>query len=290
MLRNNQSMMTAAARKRLAPLMCRLAAAFATGIWFPALCRATTVTDLSGHGHNGTLGVGFTGATSPTLTGSYATFTNLTDTIDLAGNVPLTNQATYEATVLFTNTTYPLSNNEGLIWSSYQDSVQDTRISIQGGGQLTAFSYPVNNPNQFTNGSLQTGVWYDLAYVYDGSQEREYVNGQLIASRAASGNISIGSANIMALGALPRDGQVPAAYSFEGDLASVRISNIALYSGSSYNAISGPGDFSDGASTQALYDFAPVPEPSSLCILAGFAGAGLTRRRRKTESTFRATL
>jgi hypothetical protein len=257
-----------------------LVASVALGL-LPAVGHATlstTVPDLSGHGHTGTLGTSFNGATSPTLLPSYASFTRSTDTINLAGNVSLTNKATYEATILFTTTSFPNPNdNGGLIWNSYSDNLQDTRLEIQNGGELVGFSYPVNNPNTFAAGALLTGVWYDLAYVYDGSQERMYVNGALVASRPASGNISIGSGT-MAIGALMRDGQDDSA--FLGDIASLRISNTARYTGSSYNALSGPADFSNDASTQALYQFAPVPEPASACMIAAVAAVWSLRRRR----------
>jgi hypothetical protein len=132
---------------------------------------AVTITDLSGHGHNGVTATGFAGATAPTFNGSYATFTLPTDTLLLSGDVSLGNHATYEAMVRFSTTSYLSgSETEGGIWDSWQIFEQDTRISILDGGHLLAYTYGVESPTkELSGGSLQTGVWYNLAYVYDGS-------------------------------------------------------------------------------------------------------------------------
>jgi hypothetical protein len=96
-----------------------------------------------------------------------------------------------------------------------------------------------------------TGVWYDLAYVYNGSQESVYVDGSLVESRSAGGDIGIGGSAIMSIGAMFRDGGI--APSFIGDIQSLRISEIARYSGDSYSA--SMSDFTNDPSTLLLYNF-----------------------------------
>jgi hypothetical protein len=237
-----------------------------------------TVPDLSGHGHTGTLGAGFTGATSPTLNGAYGTFAQETDTIQLAGNIAFTNQATYEAVVRLSQISYQTGTYpEGGIWDSWQDGAQDTRLTIHDGGSLLGYAFNVNFPATLTGGSLQTAHWYDLAYVYDGAQERLYIDGLLAVSRPGSGNISLGGFNVMSLGALARDHGIDS--SFRGDLQSLRISDVARYSGSSY--VPTTGYFSADASTQLLIN---LPEPSSATaglasVIAAPAIAMLRRRR-----------
>ena len=236
-----------------------------------------TIPDLSGNGHSGTPGAGFAAATSPTFNGSYATFARPTDTILLKGNVSFQNQATYEAKVRFSTISYPPSTSsfrEGGIWDSWQDSAQDTRLSIVNGGKMLGYAYGVESPtNVLTGGTLQTGQWYDLAYVYDGNQDRIYIDGSLVGSHAASGNIPLGSSNIMTIGAIFRDrGVVP---SFQGDLQSLRISNSARYSGDSYTPVS--GDYTSDSTTQLLFNFGEVPEPSAAFSLGVFVF--LLRRR-----------
>jgi hypothetical protein len=240
----------------------------------PVGVGATTISDLSGYGHTGTLGVGFTGATAPTVNPSYLSFTNPNDTILLTGDVALSAQATYEAIVRFSTTTYPAGSGsllEGGIWDSWQSNAQDTRLSILNGGTPLAYAWPVNIP--YTVGSLVTDHWYDIAYVYDGSQERMYIDGTLIHSRSSSGSIRTGASTIMTVGAIFRDnGIVP---SFQGDLQSLRISDTARYSGNSYAA--NFSYFGPDASTQLLIS---VPEPSSGAVACAFAGGFLFLRRR----------
>lgn len=243
-------------------------------------CSAATILDESGNGHTGTTGSGFTGATSPTLNGSYGTFTKGTDTIQLSGDVSLSTQETYEATVRFSSLSYSTSvPKEGGIWDAWQAFNQDNRLSILDGGSALGFTYNLRTPTNaqqtaaLSGGSLQTNHWYNLAYVYDGSQERVYVDGTLVASRSSSGTIPTGPSAIMSIGGMFRDGAlVP---SFLGDLASLRVSNVARYVGNSY-APSTTGYFTPDGSTQMLIN---LPEPS----IAGALGLGMLAFGRRTR-------
>lgn len=88
----------------------------------------------------------------------------------------------------------------------------------------------------------------------DGTQERLYLNGVIIGSRAASGNISNAPDSIFTIGAIHRvadnSGIRP---SFIGLLDTVRISDVARYSGSSF--VPPAGDLTADANTQLLYNF-----------------------------------
>jgi Concanavalin A-like lectin/glucanases superfamily len=178
-------------------------------------------------------------------------FSSNTDTISIAGNTIVSDRATYEAVITLSSTTN--SQNQACIFNDWQYGYEDEQFDIRNGA-FSAYSYPLDN-SVITGPSLTTGVLYDLAYVYDGSQERLYVNGNLVASRAATGFISTGSPNTAAVGAINRDGGI--VYSFLGTLQSLRISNTARYSGNSYTPTY--GDFTDDTSTLLLYDFDSAP-------------------------------
>lgn len=204
----------------------------------------------------------------------YVQFANSTDTISVTGNTVLGDQATYEAIVLLDSMSYPGDYVDtagppapiGNIFTAWQGDYEDERFGIGNGGTVSAYSYPLNFENPMTAGNLITGVWYDLAYVYNGSQERIYVDGSLIGSRSASGDIGIGLSNILSIGAMFRDGGI--APSFLGDIESLRISDVARYSGDSYTA--SMSDFTDDSSTLLLYDFDQVsPGATSITDLSG---------------------
>jgi hypothetical protein len=236
----------------------------------PIFTAATTIADLSGHGHTGTLGAGFAGATSPTVNPSHLSFTQSTDTILFTGNVSLSTETTYEAIIRFSTITYT-GSGEGGIWDSWQSGAQDTRFSILNGGTPLAYAWPVNIP--YTVGSLTANQWHNIAYVYDGARERMYIDGSLIHSRTSTGIIGSGASNIMTAGAMFRDNGI--AQSFKGDLQSLRISDTARYSGSSYAA--SLGYFGPDSSTQLLIS---LPEPSAGAVLCALTSGILLRRRR----------
>jgi hypothetical protein len=191
--------------------------------------------------------------------GQYAIFSQPTDTISVAGNLALTNQATYEATVLLNSTSYP-TYGYGTIFESLQGDFEDEHFAIGNSGTAWGYSYPVNFNTAIQGGALATGVWYNLAYVYDGSHERIYVNGNLAASRAAGGNILQGPSNTMSIGANFPIGTVSGP-SFIGEIQSLRISDTARYDGSSYTATL--NDFTSDPSTLLLFNFDQLPVGST---------------------------
>jgi hypothetical protein len=206
-------------------------------------------------------------------------FSHGTDTIAIAGNTPQSTACTYETVVELNSTSYTggwgsggnVYVGSGLIFNTWQDNLEDEVLTVLNGGAALGGAYPLTWP-QGVHGptNLQTGQWYDLAYVYDGSQERIYVDGMLAGSVSASGGISSGSGAIGTVGALEGDGFLNP--SFLGEIQSLRISNTARYSGSSYSATL--GDFSDDASTQLLYDFDTAPVGGKIQDLSGNGHTG----------------
>lgn len=192
----------------------------------------------------------------------------------------MSSQVTYEAIVSLNSTSYPGDyvdtagppNAAGIVFTSWEADYEDQRFGIGDGGSVFVYSYPTNyGGDAFTAGNLTPGVWYNLAYVFNGSEENIYVNGGLVGSQSASGNIGIGASAITSIGAMFRDGGIDP--SFLGDIQSLRISDVARYSGSSYTPTF--SDFTDDSSTLLLYDFDQLsPGATSIDDLSGNGHTG----------------
>jgi hypothetical protein len=198
-------------------------------------------------------------------------FSKGTDTISVSGNTVQTAQATYEATILLNSTTYVggIHNGAGVIFNAWQIANEDEALAVENGGLGYANVYPVDFPQSIAGGSMSIGNWYDLAVVYDGSQERLYINGTQVASQAAHGTVGSGSSIIAAVGAINRELFCP---SFLGEIQSLRISNVARYSGSTYTPVL--ADFSNDASTELLYNFDTAPVGGQVTDLSGNGHTG----------------
>ena len=198
---------------------------------------------------------------------TYLQFSNPTDTISVAGNtvLPNQNQVTYEAIIDPTSTAYApssSSNPSGEIYNAWDYGLEDEHFWIDSTKTLGAYAFPINWPNSLTGGTVPLNNWLDVAYVYDGTQERLYIDGTLVASRPAqitltggpwptNGDLSYNASGIVSIGAMNRDGGIDPA--FIGDIQSLRISNAARYSGNSYSPST--TDFANDSSTILLYDF-----------------------------------
>lgn len=193
----------------------------------------------------------------------FAHFARNTDTIEISGSIVLGSSATYEARVIPTTDVLGKIYNE---WHSGQDDKQ-LRVSRQG---ISAYAFPVNAPVFFDiPASISDNAFHHVAYVYDGSEERIYLDGFLLAKRPAGGDIGDYWPMATGIGALFRDGYVHPA--FVGYIDSIRISNNARYSGTSF--VPPSGDLAPDANTLLLYNFS---EAAGSATVADSSGNGHT--------------
>jgi len=197
----------------------------------------------------------------------YARFTRPTDTISVAGNSVLSNSATYEARIMFT--AFPSPPNDCTIYYEWRDYYEDKSLTFNQ-SQIQGFGYPLHNPNWLTGQvDLVADTWYHIAYVYDGSEERLYLDGNEIASRATSGNIANSSGSIAAVGCLGHGHNGSLGNSFIGCIDTLRISTVARYSGTSFQAPT--GDLASDQYTNLLYNF---DEPAGSSVVRDLSGNG----------------
>jgi concanavalin A-like lectin/glucanase superfamily protein len=179
-----------------------------------------TAVDSSGNGNQGAI----SGATRNT-SGQYGAALDFDGTNDLvtvpdSSSLDLTNGMTLEAWVRPLTTsgwrTVVLKERPGdTAYALYSSNNDNGRPS----GRVR-----VNGSNVSVNGTsrLTTSVWTHLATTFDGSNLRLYVNGALVATRAASGTI-LTSTNLLRIGGSSALGRW-----FRGRIDEVRVYNRAL--------------------------------------------------------------
>jgi hypothetical protein len=191
-----------------------------------------------------------------------ALFQNTTDTIQVSGAINLGTAATYEARVKFTS-----NDAVGIIFRDLVFGAEDKSLEVISGTNY-AYAYPVNAGYGITGTNiLNTNEWYFIAYVYDGAEERLYLDGSLIASRPGSGPIANAGGTLF-LGATP-DSTYPGGVdpSFLGYIDTLRISNIARYSDTNFSAPT--GDLTPDGDTLLLYNFNETPRSTTVTDLSG---------------------
>ncbi|MEI8109169.1 MAG: LamG-like jellyroll fold domain-containing protein [Verrucomicrobiota bacterium] len=184
-----------------------------------------------------------------------AYFRNSTDTISVSGGTTIANAITIEAVVI------PIAPVNGMIFNEYTFGLEDKMLGYSQneiGGYIFPLTYlaaPV---------TISLGVSHHLAYVYDGAQDRIYVDGILFASRLAS--IAAGNGSGAAfVGAINRTDGFQSG--FHGYMDSLRVSNAALYSGPSFAAPT--GDLTADGTTVLLYNFNESPGSTTVADLSG---------------------
>lgn len=173
-----------------------------------------------------------------------AFFDDPTDVIQVDGQTVLGTAATYEAVVLFpggVGSTGRLFNE----WTFFQED----KILTAGPTHVSGGNYPAGSALAVSV-VLAPDVWHHVAFVYDGAEERLYVDGILLASRPMS--ITVGNGPGLAhIGAIFRDGTLNAG--FVGYLETVRVSEVARYSASTFTPPL--GDLESDAHTLLLLNF-----------------------------------
>jgi hypothetical protein len=242
------------------------------------------------------------------LHAQVARFDATTDTIAVAGQTVLGTTATFEARVLLQ------PGGSGSVYMEQANGTEHKQLSMnETGPAAIGFTLPTNQTSFFVPVAVSAGVFHHVAFVRDGGEERLYLDGNLLGSRAVSGDIDDSSATAPAVGAQFFDTTSFLSASFIGLIDTLRISNVARYSGSSFAAPG--GDLGSDAGTLILYNFnaadlsgnqladlsgnghtgtlgagfvgatAPeilsaVPEPGVWALMLGGACLLLTRRRR----------
>lgn len=184
------------------------------------------------------------------LQADVALFGRSTDTIRVDNNlVSLGAAATYEARILFT----PQHAGFGLVFNEHTFALEDKQL-LAGPEGIRAFSHGLTTetPGEITASiPLASNVWHHVAYVYDGAQERLYLDGVLVRFRGASGSIRNNS-GFAAIGSNYREG-AGRRPGFVGYIDTIRISSVARYSGERFSPPM--GDLSGDGQAVLLYNF-----------------------------------
>lgn len=195
----------------------------------------------------------------PAIAG-YALFGTTTDTISVAGNSVIGSAATIEARV-------NVVIGSGFIFNEWTNGLEDKSLGINS-RLMVGFLYHVGGyAGLETSTTMSLDTWHHIAYVYDGSEERLYLDGIKVGSRPASGDVSDSSSGVTAVGAIFRDNHIVS--SFQGLLDTVRFSTVARYTGNSFTAPT--GDLTSDSYTNLLYNF---NEPQNSTMVYDLSGNG----------------
>jgi hypothetical protein len=190
----------------------------------------------------------------------YAMFDATTDTISVTGNSDIGSAATIEARV-------NIAAGNGNIFNEWFSGFEDKSLGISS-GPIAGFLYHVGGYERLeSTATISLNAWHHIAYVYDGEEERLYLDGIKVGSRPASGDVEDYPSDVAAVGAIFRDDHI--APSFQGLLDTVRFSTIARYAGDSFTAPT--GDLTSDSYTNLLYNF---NEPQNSTMVYDLSGNG----------------
>jgi chitodextrinase len=180
----------------------------------------TTVTDLSGHGNNGTIANAAWAATGKfgkalTFNGSSAVVT-----IPDAPSLHLTTGMSIEAWV---NPSVAASDWKDIVYKANDNYYLEG--ATPGGRPAIGVTIAGSATEAFGGAALAVNTWSFLAATYDGTTLRFYVNGIQVGSQARTGAITT-SANPLQIGGDGLYGQF-----FQGMIDEVRVYNAALSTG-----------------------------------------------------------
>jgi hypothetical protein len=205
---------------------------------------------------------------APSARAGVALFGRPSDTIEVSGQTVFGTASTYEAVILFPSAL----SGTGRVFNEWQDFVEDKFFAVAPGpsGAIHGFYIPLGGGVLTGSGAISTDQWHHVAYVYDGSEERLYLDGTLLQSRAVSGDVADGTGSVSHVGAIFRDGAMQ--NGFVGLIDVLRLSDVARYAGSSFTPPS--PDLTSDANTVLLYTFDEAPGSQTVADASSLARTG----------------
>jgi hypothetical protein len=201
------------------------------------------------------------------LHAQVARFDATTDTIAIAGQTVLGTTATFEARVLIE------PGGGGSVFFEQANALEHKQLALSETGVIgMGFTLPTNQTPLTADVVVSAGVFHHIAFVRDGGEERLYFDGLMVAHRSAVGDIDDNSSTTPAVGAQFFQDTPFLAKSFIGLIDTLRISNVARYSGAGFSAPA--GDLASDGGTLVLYNFGAADLAGNL--LADLSGNGHT--------------
>lgn len=211
------------------------------------------------------------GSAAQSCLAQQARFDGCFDTIEMSGSTTLGTAATYEAVLRPDGS---CADGSWVVFCDHKPFFADKLLAVSP-TNVFVFNYCLSRVPISTSIAM-SDAWHHVAWVYDGAEERIYVDGQLVVEHAASGDIC-DTADKASIGAASREGANPPYSGFQGAMESVRISSVARYVGSSF--VPPMGDLVSDPETQLLLNFnepsgsSTVQDESPLARV-GVLGAG----------------
>lgn len=224
-----------------------------------------------------------------TASGQTARFDEPTDTILLSAPTALGTIATFEAVVLFPSE----GGLGGMVYNEWSFAAEDKQFPVyfspSGPSTLVGYAFPRSGGAFLAEAKVSADTWHHVAYVIDTAEERLYLDGVLVASRAVSGAVGNGS-NPGRIGAISRGGTVIDA--FRGYVDALRISAVARYTGASFTPTI--GDLPNDENTVLLLNFnelagSPTVQDESPNSRTGTLGVGFETATSPTLGTIPVT-
>ncbi len=187
-----------------------------------------------------------------------------TDTVLIDGSSIIGTALTIEAVVKM--------DTDGSVYNEWQDSEEDKSLKTDSG---FVFGDLLTN----VHASIDPGVWNHIALVYDGSELRYYVDGELMEAAKETGDVPDYPGRTV-IGAIDRSVTPPDTFraSMLGLIDSLRISDSVRYTGTSFPPHR--GDFHVDADSIMVFNFNGPASATQVIDLAssyiGTFGTGFT--------------
>ncbi len=220
------------------------------------------------------------GAVAGPAYAQHVTFSRDTDTINFPpACIDVPNRISFEAMIRV-----GASGFAGNIYNEILPFWYDRQFGLTSAG-LYEYTHPIDSGTLWqVPAVLSPGEWHHLAYCYDGAQQRFYLDGVLLSSRARTGQIASACAQNpplgnAAIGRVARQGSL-FYESFLGDIAWIRISSTARYTTPAF--VPPDSDPAADADTMLLFTFEECDNAATTMDLGpdsrhGTIGGGGTR-------------